>query len=205
MACVIFDMDGTLVDSSFGLTKSINDTRAYFDLEPLPKEELLRAINDPHVHLPRFFYGVEEYSKEQSRVFERNYFNECTNGLSLYEGIKELLDSLDGRVDLAVATNSYDYFVDKMLEFCGVREYFVKVVGANTFGISKPDPYMLNHILQSLRSQKGVLVGDSEKDRLASIGAGIEFVSVKWGFSQTASKYEARSCKELKEVLLGLI
>ena len=58
---------------------------------------------------------------------------------------------------------------------------------------------MLNHIVQSLRCEKAVLVGDSDKDRLAAIGANIPFISVKWGFSQTDSKYEAKSCDELKE------
>jgi len=207
--CIIFDMDGTLVDSSEGITKSVNHVRKQIGFDPIEKAELVRYINDPNEHLPLRFYGTPEYDAAHKDLFGEHYFEQCTKELIMYDGIDSLLESYSPKAHLGVATNAWDRFAKKMLDYCGVGEYFDVIVGANTYGVSKPDPLMLYKLLESLQvsPQSAILVGDSLKDAYAAQRANIPFVYVTWGYGayEPQTPFIANTSRELHDILDDLI
>jgi phosphoglycolate phosphatase len=206
--CIIFDMDGTLVDSATGITKSINYVRKHLGFEPIATDELVRYINDPNEHLPLRFYGTKEYHEEHKTLFGEHYYNECTKELKMYDGIASVLEACKEDSCLGVATNAWDTFAKKMLNHCGIGDFFDAIVGANTYGVSKPDPLMIFKLLESLevKQKEAVLVGDSLKDAYAAQKANIPFVYVTWGYGEYEPKtpFVANDTKELREILKDL-
>ncbi len=201
---VIFDMDGTLCDSSRSITQSINYVRSTLELEPLSVEQVTYYINLPDCDLPKLFYGSDEYKKENRDIFVAHYEKNCINGLVLYEGISSVLEELDREFDMAVATNASDFFAETMLSHLNIRHFFKKIIGANTVGQGKPNPTMIDVILDEFNcdKRKSVFVGDSKKDQMAAKNASIDFVHVKWGFGKCEKPdYEASDSKELLSVL----
>ncbi|MBE0494842.1 MAG: HAD family hydrolase [Campylobacterales bacterium] len=209
MKCIIFDMDGTLVDSSVGITHSINYVRQSIGLPYIGTEQLVRFINDPDEHLPLRFYGTQEYNPNHKALFTEHYLEHCTHELKLYAGVHDVLRALHGEVKLAVATNASDFFAQKMLEHCGIGHYFETIVGANTFGASKPDPLMLFRLLDSLHvaPNNAILVGDSLKDAYAAQNANMPFVYVTWGFGEyeTSTPHVVDSPQALAGILQHLL
>jgi phosphoglycolate phosphatase len=207
--CIIFDMDGTLVDSSTGITHSVNYVRSHLGLPYMETAHLVRYINDPDEHLPLRFYGTKEYDPAHKALFVEHYLEHCTHGLRLYEGVKESLSLLGEEALLAVATNASDFFAQKMLAHCGVEHHFQSIVGANTFGVPKPDPTMLLKLLEGLHvnPKEAVLVGDSLKDAYAAKNANIPFVYVTWGFGayETQTPYVAQRADQLTRLLQDIL
>jgi len=186
---VIFDMDGTLLDSKKDITISVNHIRKrHYSLEPLSEEFIVEAINMEVRNLPFLFYGTEEYEDSDRVVFEQHYYKQCVQNPYLYDGIKGLLQELvSSGVKLSVATNAPTIFAHRMLNSLGVDEYFDVIIGADKVKISKPNPQMLfeilNHYKYDEKKDRAWMIGDNSKDMLSAQNAGIESIFARWGFS----------------------
>lgn len=207
--CIIFDMDGTLVNSKKNITSSVNHTRVALNLEPISEDMIYKYINIPSENLALRFYGEEEFSPKTKQIFYEHYINECVEDLHLYDGIMEVLEFFKGKAKMAVATNAYDLFALKMIKHLDLEEYFDLIVGANTANSSKPDPKMVEFILDKLHVAKSdsVLIGDSQKDELCSKNANIHFIFAKWGYGDYESdkKYVCKSPRELKKKVISTL
>lgn len=190
-ACIIFDMDGTLIDSSFAMTQSVNHVRHHLGLAPMDKAELEYYINQPDQHLPKIFYNTEEYNPSHRALFRDHYMATSTQHIQLYPEVKEMLEFISTRATLGIATNASDFFARHMLQYLDVLRFFDSIVGANNVPEPKPNPQMLEFLMQSVDCIKehSLLVGDSIKDEQAAQNADIPFIFVDWGYgkSETAS------------------
>jgi len=203
MRSIIFDMDGTLIDSSNVIVNTINYVRQNIGLDAMEKSYMLQHINDPYINGSEFFYGTESYTDRQNQLFEDYYHKNCITDIELYPEIRELLKELksDGRT-MFVATNASDYFAKKMLNHTEIDSCFKDIVGANLVQNPKPHPDMINKLITdwSLKTGETILIGDSKKDTLSAQNAGIGSILVNWGFSD--HKSEAISeIKDLREIL----
>lgn len=185
MALIMFDMDGTLINSSTPLVNTINYVREELGFERLERELILESVNDPKINAAQFFYGTSDFTLQQQKLFEEYYDANCLNGLQLYDGIKKLIDDLSSDFTLTVATNANSFFAKKMLDHLEVGHYFNTILGFDSVKNPKPHPEMINKILDthSIQNTKAQVIGDSHKDIMAATNAGVDSVLVNWGFS----------------------
>ena len=202
---VIFDMDGTLIDSKKDMTLSVNYVRkTNHNLPPLSEEFIVDAINRHERNLAMLFYGTEVYEDRDRELFEKHYKEQCIEHPYLYEGVEELLYALKSAgVKLSVATNAPTLFARTMLEHLKVAKLFDEIVGADRVKRSKPYPDMIELILKSYnydkKEDKAWMVGDNSKDIQSAKSAGIEAIFAAWGFSSSGT--HDRVVSEPKEIL----
>lgn len=203
-ASIIFDMDGTLIDSSAAMTNSVNYVRHRLGLEPIGQKYLEYHINQPDQHLPKIFYNTEAYDPDHRALFKEHYMQNSPSMIALYPDVVTMLQLLSQKAHLAIATNASDFFARHMLEKMGILDYFSAIVGANNVAEPKPSPLMVHHLMQLLESEpsKTILVGDSIKDEGAAKNAGIAFIFAGWGYgtSETAEQ-RAENIHELLALL----
>ena len=199
---IIFDMDGTLINSGEVITNTINFVREHLGLEKISKETMLKQLNNPDINSAEFFYGTSEFTDEQTDLFTKYYDENCTKDISLYDGIYDLLEYLvSNNYILSVATNASEQFAIKMLKALNVYKFFSYVVGADMVDNPKPQPDMLTKTLEELKIEvnSAILVGDSLKDTRAAKAIDMDSVLVNWGFSEYQN--EISNIEELKNKL----
>ncbi|MEA2050763.1 MAG: HAD family hydrolase [Campylobacterota bacterium] len=183
---IIFDMDGTLIDSGDVIANTINYVRSNIGLTNIPKDEMLYQINNPDINAAEFFYGTKEFTKEQTILFSEYYNKNCIKDITLYDGIKNMLENINGEFQLSIATNASVEFANKMIKHLEIDKYFDLVIGANDVKNPKPHPDMIFKTLERLekQSQYSLLVGDSHKDLQAANSADVDNILVNWGFTK---------------------
>ena len=198
MKLIMFDMDGTLINSGGMIANTINHVRENLGLEALEKKYILEKVNDPGVNSAEFFYGTKHFTQEQGKLFETYYYDHCLTDLEIYDGIKELLEDLKSDYIFTVATNANSEFANRMLNHLEIGKYFKTIVGYNDVLKPKPHPEMVYKILEEIKTtkEKSLLVGDRHKDIQAAANAGIESVLVNWGFSD----HEENAIENVKEL-----
>ena len=203
MKTIIFDMDGTLINSGRVIRNSINFVRENIGLKKMDAKEILEYINTPNINAAEILYGTKEFTPEQSELFEEYYTYNCTKDIELYDGIEDILKTLhkENR-KLAVATNAFSSFATEMLKHLNIYNYFSVIVGADMVKKPKPNPEMILKVMQNLNAHKSstILIGDSHKDRISAQSAEIKFLLVNWGFSEH-SENVINSASEILENL----
>ncbi|MGB5793954.1 HAD family hydrolase [Poseidonibacter sp.] len=199
MHLIIFDMDGTLINSGFAITNTINYVRTNLGLEELESNYILENVNDPNINSAEFFYGTKEFTDQQTKLFGEYYNEHCLHDLVVYDGIKELIDTLKNDFTLAVATNANSVYAKKMLNHVELGSYFPTILGYDSVSKPKPHPEMVNKILDKhdILKHNAQVIGDSHKDIMAATNAGVDSVLVNWGFSNH-EKDAIETVEELK-------
>jgi phosphoglycolate phosphatase len=199
---IIFDMDGTLVNSSLTIANAINYVRHHLGFEPMEQEKILRMVNDPTLNPAKTFYHAEAFDADHERWFSEYYTKNHENELVLYDGIKGLLENLKSRGHaLAVATNAYRGSTIESLTHLDVYDHFDAIACYDDVEKGKPHPDMLHKILDELdhSKEKTIFIGDGPRDEMASKNADIPYIMVDWGF--TDHNDAVRSVEDLKEML----
>lgn len=184
---LIFDLDGTLVDSKRDLTASVNYIRTRFDLPFLTEEEIARFIGNGALMLIRRALGPkanEDNVQAGLQMFLSYYRTHMLDTTVLYPGVLETLNRL---VDckLAVLTNKPVHFSCAMLDGLGIYKRFAVVYGGNSFDHKKPDPVGIYQILSDTKGQRERtwMIGDSAVDVLTGRNAGIRTCGVTYGYA----------------------
>lgn len=201
----IFDMDGTLIDSSQVIINAINHVRENMGLSAMDDAYILKSINEELINPARHFYGIEAFEPIHEEWFSSYYSANHDKEITLYEGISELLEAIKAKdAKLAIATNAYRVSTMESLKHLGIENFFDAVVTYDDVGkVGKPDPKMLFTILDNLQVAKkdSIFIGDSHKDRVASNKANIDFLMVNWGFSDHSSNV-VDSTQNLYKILI---
>jgi phosphoglycolate phosphatase len=179
---LIFDLDGTLIDSRADLAASGNQARAAVGLPPLPLAKVVSFVGDGVDKLIERLVPGAELRAAAKAAFEEHYRLHCCDATRPFTGLVEALDHLRARGWLlAVATNKPDAFTHAILRGCGIADRFVAVRGGD--GPRKPDPGQLNSILGELAGDaaQSWMIGDHHTDIRAGRAAGCRVLFCGWG------------------------
>lgn len=184
---LVFDLDGTLVDSQRDLTEAVNATRAWMGLGPLPPKDVSRYVgNGAPVLIQRALPDAGEEEVARGLKYFLDYYREhMLDSTRLYPGVREALDELhDAHVPLAVLTNKPIRFTLQMLEGLHLDLHFFRVYGGNSFPEKKPNPMGLEALIEEARAERDrtVMVGDSAVDVETARNAHVRACGVRWGF-----------------------
>jgi phosphoglycolate phosphatase len=202
---IIFDMDGTLVDSSITLVNAINYVRGKLKLKPMSQDEILGKLNDHTINSAQYFYEAEFFKEQHNIWFSKYYKENHKRELRLYDGIRELLDELKrAGFKVAVATNAYRNSTQQSLTYLNIIELFDAIACSDEVRRGKPHPDMLFKILDelNLKADEAIFIGDGERDEEASKNAKIDYIMVHWGFSDHKEDDAVGSIDELKKRIL---
>lgn len=186
MQLLIFDLDGTLVDSQLDLALSVNFMLQEMGQKPLSVERIVSYIGHGAKVLVSRALGAGATESELERgnqLFLDYYRQHMLDNTTPYDGVREALDQLQGH-KLAVLTNKPVKFSHMMLEGLGMTPYFSHIYGGNSFENKKPDPVGVLKLMSDLDAPaaRTLMIGDSISDVLAGRNAGVWTCGVSYGF-----------------------
>jgi phosphoglycolate phosphatase len=182
---LVFDLDGTLIDSKLDLALSIDATLKHMGRASLPHEIIYSYVGNGAAVLVRRALGdcvTDAEAEEGHRFFLTYYRDHMLDNTVTYPGVREALEML-GHHPMAVLTNKPVRFSERILEGLGIASYFRYVYGGNSFETKKPDPQGMNMILRDLGvpPREAMLVGDSDVDVRTARNAGTWACGVSYG------------------------
>ena len=183
---LIFDLDGTLIDSKQDLIHSVNAMLVEMGREKLHEDIISGYIGHgaPKLVARALGNGVAEAEREQAlQFFLAHYEEHKLDSTCPYPGVADALEQLR-TFPMAVLTNKPVRVSRRIVEGLGLAKYFRAVYGGNSFETKKPDPLGARKILEELRATAGetLMVGDSEVDVQTARNAGTLAVAVNYGF-----------------------
>ena len=192
---ILFDLDGTLVDTAPDLMDAHNHVMKKFG----HKEKKLSDIKSlagkgAWVMMQRSFRQEikdEKIKKEMTKEFIDFYSKNIDRGSKPINGIMEFLKWAKAKnISMAVCTNKKEYLAIDLLKKLKMYEYFEYVAGSDTFPFNKPDPRHLTDVVEIIQGdlKKTIMVGDSEVDGMSAENAKIPFVLVKDGYTEKSTK-----------------
>ncbi|MCV6606979.1 MAG: phosphoglycolate phosphatase [Campylobacterales bacterium] len=191
---IIFDLDGTLVDSAADLAGAVNHTLKTIGRETFSEETIHHWVgNGVAVLVKRALSGSKEISDdindnlfEEAREIFMDFYskNLCVKG-KLFEGVFETLTELSKNYTLTIVTNKPYDFVLPILETLKIDSLIKKYLGGDSLKKKKPDPMPLEFICKKLgfKVEESVMVGDSKNDILSAKSAGMDSIGVSYGYN----------------------
>ena len=207
---IIFDLDGTLVDSLDDLTDAANFMLRYIGRGELVRDEVRLLVGQGAKRLvERAMPGATPDEVEQGiRLFLEYNDAHIADRTHLYAGVKDTLPLLAGGRMLAVISNKYAAHCCKLLEVLGVAGHFAAVMGVDSHPQRKPSPEPLLKLMADLgmSAAETVMVGDSSNDIIAGKAAGVATVGCAWGYGDPSeiadADYQASNFIELLDLPL---
>ncbi|MCS7083689.1 MAG: HAD-IA family hydrolase [Aquificaceae bacterium] len=200
---VLFDLDGTLVDSKEDIYNHLCATLRHFS-KPIPeKDYVISLIGSGARGLLANFFNQDEL--EDALSFFRTIYHQ--NPAKFSKPFPEITQTLETLLLkgflLGVLTNKQEALARKILDKLGLDAFFVCVVGSDTFGKRKPSPESLIYTLRMLNTstERAILVGDTENDRACAQNAGAKFGYAKWGYGKLESPISIQTPLGLLEFL----
>jgi phosphoglycolate phosphatase len=184
---LVFDLDGTLIDSKRDLADSVNAMRAWMGFPPIPDDHVYSYVGDGAPMLVRRSLpgATEEDLARALRYFLDYYREHMLDATTLYPGVRDALDRLhQARMPMAILTNKPVRFSERLIEGLGLQGHFFRIYGGNSFDEKKPHPVGLEKLLteSGATPDRSVMVGDSAVDVRTARNAGTQACGVAWGF-----------------------
>ena len=210
---ILFDLDGTLVDSGMGVTNSVAYALNKFGIEPPPREELFKFIGPPLFQSFREFCGFDAEKTTKAIEYYREYYKqkgilECT----MYDGVLELMQSLKSKgYVISLATSKPEIFATQVVENKGILPYLDHIAAATTDEKTRATKEAVIEYALTLCKEKDVskilMVGDRHFDINGAKAFGIDSVGVTFGYGtqkeleEAGATYIVSSMKQLDESL----
>ena len=195
---VLFDLDGTLVDTAPDLMRAHNHVMKKFGYPTKSTDEIRNLVGQgAGAMLGRSIWGQakkefgkvqnEKIKKEMIDAFVDYYGKNIINESTLINGVKEFLKwCKEKNISMAVCTNKQEHLAIDLLKKIGIYDYFEYVAGSNTFDYCKPDPRHLTNVIEILGGEikRSIMIGDSETDANAGKNASIPVILLEDGYTE---------------------
>ena len=195
---ILFDLDGTLVDTAPDLMRAHNHVMNQFGYPTKSTDEIRNLVGQgAGAMLGRSIWGQakKEFGKVQDEKIKRQmvkefvdfYGKNIVNESTLINGVKDfLIWSKEKKISMAVCTNKQEHLAIDLLKKIGIYDFFEYVAGHNTFDYCKPDPRHLTSVIEILNGDinKAIMIGDSETDANAARDAGIPVILLEDGYTE---------------------
>ena len=195
---IIFDLDGTLVDTAPDLMLAHNHVMKKFGYSTKTTEDIRTLVGQgAGVLIGRSIWGQakKEFSKvknqnvknEMTKEFIDYYGNNILNQSRLIKGVKDFLIWCKKKnISMAVCTNKTEHLAVDLLKKIGIYDFFEYIAGHNTFEYCKPDPRHITSVIKILNGdvKKTLMIGDSESDANAAMNAGIPIILLEDGYTE---------------------
>lgn len=208
---VLFDLDGTLIDSRVDLANAVNHALATAGLPQQTEAEITVHVgNGLRVLLSEVMGPVAESVLDRGiEAFSAFYEEHCTDFTVLYPGVEEFLRPFAGTKKFAVVTNKPERFAIKIVKKLGLGELMPVIVGGDTLPEKKPHPAPVLKALADLKCESDValMVGDGFQDILAAQTAGVRSCAAEYGYGfrietlDLKPDFKIRRFNELKEIV----
>src|SRR5262249_29170774 len=180
---IIFDLDGTLVDSYPAILESLNYTRETFGLSDVDMADVKRMGGRGLENLIRTAIGEKDLASGME-VFRTSYDKTHLTGSFLLPGVLEALQTIrQHSIPMAVASNKPAEYSKNILKHLGIDSFFVDCIGPEIVGKPKPDPAMINYLLERMHTSPAntLYVGDMILDAETARNAGVQLALVSTG------------------------
>ena len=195
---ILFDLDGTLVDTAPDLMRAHNHVMSKFGYPTKSTEEIRNLVGKgAGAMIGRSIWGQakkefgkvndEKVKKEMVTEFVDFYGKNIINESTLIKGVKEFLNWCKNQsISMAVCTNKQESLSNDLLKKIGIYDYFEYVAGSDTFDYCKPDPRHLSSVVEILGGdiKKSIMIGDSETDANAAKAAEIPIILLEDGYTE---------------------
>ena len=195
---IIFDLDGTLVETASDLISAHNHVMAKYGFESKKSEDIKKLVGKGASSLiTRSVWGQaqENFRKIDDQSLKKEMVNEfldyytkniCVDS-KIVNGVENFLKwCKNNNISLGVCTNKQDYLSVDLLKKLKINHFFEYIAGSNTFDYCKPDPRHLTSVIEIMSGdiKKSLMIGDSETDGDAAKSAGIPFVLLENGYTE---------------------
>ena len=186
MKTLIFDLDGTILDTLLDLKNAVNHALNFYNLPEKNLEFIRIAIgNGTTVLIERCTPSSLSLEKRNQvfNVFKAYYLAHYSDYTKPYPGIKELLENLKGKVRLAVVSNKDHDLTNKIINK-ELPNLFDIIQGSYIDQPKKPHPYLINKIIKENNINKSdcLYIGDTNVDKESAINAGLDYLLVNYGY-----------------------
>lgn len=203
---MLFDLDGTLLDTSKGIKKSVAYTVEQMKLPPIPESEISYFIGPPIYNSLREKFDLsEEEARYGTEIFRNAYKDKYLFEAEVYQGVFELLDFLkQSNIKIGVATYKREDYAISILEHFKIAEYCDVIIGSDFENkMTKTDIVEKCFSLLDVRKQDAVMVGDTIHDAIGAKNFGIDFIAVKYGFG-FKDRDEIKNCKNVVNEIIEI-
>ena len=189
---VLFDLDGTLTDSSEGILNSIRYMLEKKGLAISDTETLRSFIGPPLADSLKALYGISEAEAQEAVESYREYYaDQGIKQLTVYPGVEKMLTDLSEDYSLAIATSKPEFFAEQVIENTGLTKYFTGIFGADLAGDRSKKADVIKYALEQLEGETAVMVGDRKFDILGAKDNQLKSIGVLYGFGDRQELAEA--------------
>ena len=203
---VIFDLDGTIVDSGKTVLRLLNDIRRQLNVSVMEFSEISKVLSLGGRHLIETALGPTVNSQEYLQHFRALYLNDSLFGEELYPGFLDYLHALKkNNIKTAICTNKPSQLVQKVLKHHKIEQYFEFILADNGLLPKKPSPEGLLQIVNwaQIDPKQAIMIGDSRIDQLAASSAGVPFAFHQAGYDDGVWMDNANYCFNNYYELMG--
>lgn len=211
---IIFDLDGTLIDTGIGVINSTTYALNKFNIEVTDKKELYKFMGPPLEDSFKDFFGFSPQKAKVAVEYYRDYYKD--KGIfesSVYDGMEKLLSDLkrNGKI-IILATSKTEVFAKQILDHLGLAKYFSFIAGSCLDGTRSAKDELITYALEKCGiadKTKAVMIGDRKYDVIGAKKAGIDCIGVLFGYGSreelqnVGADYIAQTVSSIGKIILG--
>ncbi|MCW8308136.1 HAD-IIIA family hydrolase [Acidiphilium sp. PA] len=199
---VVFDLDGTLIDSLPDLAAALNRSLSRYDYPPLSRSDVGPMVGDGAKVLLQKGYAARgsKPTAEDEAIFLADYEAHVTDLTEPYAGIPEALARLTAQgYQLGLCTNKPEVSARKVLAALDLDRFFPVVIGGDATPYRKPDPRHLAAVLaaMAIQTDRAIMIGDHANDMATAAGLGVATIFVDWGYGRAEGTITIQNPAEL--------